>query len=427
MPVPPADEKHLTISCGVKIEGRPIWAEIHTHELEANLRAIRRHLDSSAPAEARSGAKKEAERHKRVRILAVVKGDGYGHGAAGAAKAFAKAGADWFGVTCSAEGAELRESGICKPILVLTGFWDGEEQRLIEFNLTPAVTHCSQLLRLERVARRAARGLRAALGFHVKIDSGMNRLGILPDSIDCLARTLGDCPHLRLTGTFTHFASSEDFTSPQTCEQKRVFLSALDHMRACKLSPGLVHMANSAAVISRPETWMDMVRPGTNLYGYHQNYNPPQMRDDAVHQVRLEPALSFRTRIVSVKEVPAGVGVGYNARFRAAQPARIAVLAAGYADGVPRSLSDCGRVIVKGKFAPLVGNVSMDLAAVDVTSIEDVRVGDIATIYGPDSVGAGTSPEAATQDASDVARLLGTRASDVLCMLGKRVTRIYLH
>ena len=411
----------------IKIEGRPLWAEIHTHALEANLRAIRRHLDSSAPPEARSGARKETQRHKRVRILAVVKGNGYGHGAAGAAKAFAKAGADWFGVTCSEEGAELRESGIRKPILVLTGFWDGEEQRLIEFNLTPAVTHCSQLPRLERVARRAARRLRGALGFHLKIDSGMNRLGIWPDTIDCLARTLGDCPHLRLAGTFTHFASSEDFTSPQTCEQKRAFLSALDHMRNRKLSPGLVHMANSAAVISRPETWMDMVRPGTILYGYHQNYNPPQMRDEAMRQVRLEPALSFRTRVVSLRDVPAGAGVGYNARFRAAQPARIAVLAAGYADGVPRSLSDCGRVILKGKFAPLAGLVSMDLAAVDVTSIEDVRVGDIATIYGPDSAGAGTSLEAATQDASDVARLLGTRTSDVLCMLGKRVPRIYLH
>jgi alanine racemase len=411
----------------IKIEGRPLWAEIHTHALEANLRAIRRHLDSSAPAEARGGGKNETKTHKHVRILAVVKGNGYGHGAAGVAKAFAKAGADWFGVTCSAEGAELRESGIRKPILVLTGFWDGEEQCLIEFNLTPAVTHCSQLFRLEQVARRAPRRFRGALGFHLKIDSGMNRLGISPDSIDCLARTLGDCPHLRLTGTFTHFASSEDFTSPQTCEQKRIFLAALDHMRARKLSPGLVHMANSAAVISRPDTWMGMVRPGTILYGYHPNYNPTQMRDEAVRRVRLEPALSFRTRIVSVKDVPAGGSVGYNACFRAAQPTRIAVLAAGFADGVPRSLSNCGQVIVKGKFAPLAGIVSMDLAAVDVTSIEDVCVGDIATIYGPDAAGEGTSLETATQDASDLARLLGTKASEVLCTLGKRVPRIYLH
>lgn len=410
----------------IKIEGRPIWAEIHTHALETNLRTIRRHLDAKVPAEGCGSAEIGAEIRKRVRILAVVKGNGYGHGAVEAARAFAKAGADWFGVTCSAEGAELRESGIRGPILVMAGFWDGEEKRLIEFNLTPAVTHCSQLLQLERAARRAVRRLRGALGFHLKIDSGMNRLGISPDSIDCLARTLGDCPHLRLTGTFTHFASSEDFTSIQTQEQKHVFLTALDQLRDCKLSPGLVHVANSAAIISRPETWMDMVRPGANLYGYHQNYNPPEMRDDAMRQVRLEPALSFRTRVLSVKDVLAGGGVGYNASFRAVQRTRIAVLAAGYADGVPRGLSNCGQVILKGKFAPLVGIVSMDLATADVTSIEDVRVGDIATIYGPDSAGAGASPEVATQDASDVARLLRTRASDVLCMLGKRVPRIYL-
>ena len=414
------------MSSGVKIEGRPVWAEIHTRALESNLRAIRRHLDFDTPAHPRSRADKGKVTRKRVQILAVVKGDGYGHGAVGAAAAFAKAGADWYGVTCTAEGAELRDSGFSKPILVLTGFWDGEEERLIEFNLTPAVTHCSQLLRLERAAR-ATRRLRGPLGFHLKIDTGMNRLGISPDSIDCLARTLRDCPHLRLTGTFTHLASSEDFTSPQTCGQERIFLAALDRLRGCKLSPGLVHMANSAAIILRPETWMDMVRPGANLYGYHQNYNPPQVRKDAMRKVRLEPALSFRTRVVALKDVPGGGAVGYNGRFRTARPARIAILAAGYGDGVPRSLSNCGRVILRGKFAPVVGNVSMDLAAVDVTPIKDACVGDVATIYGPDSTGTETSPSAATQDASDVARMLGTRTADLLCMLGKRVPRIYLH
>lgn len=411
---------------GVKIEGRPVWAEIHTRALESNLRAIRRHLDSGASAQARSHAQqgKETVKRKRVQILAVVKGDGYGHGAVGAAMAFAKAGADWFGVTCAAEGAELRESGVRKPILVLTGFWDGEEESLIEFNLTPAVTHCSQVLRLERAAR--ARRLRGPLGFHLKIDTGMNRLGISPESVDCLARTLHDCPHLRLTGTFTHLASSEDFTSPQTSEQKRSFLAALDRVRGCKLSPGLVHMANSAAITLRPETWMDMVRPGANLYGYHQNYNPPEIREDAVRKVQLEPAISFRTRVTALKDIRDGGRVGYNGRFRPAQPMRIAILAAGYGDGVPRRLSNCGRVILRGKFAPVVGMVSMDLTAVDVTSVEDACVGDVATIYGPDSTPA-TLADRATQDASDVARMLGTRASDLLCMLSKRVPRIYLH
>jgi len=404
----------------IKIEGRPLWAEVHTRALEANLLAVRRHLDSSVIPNANRA------KRKRVRILAVVKGNGYGHGAAGAAKAFARAGADWFGVTCSSEGIELRESGIRHPILLLTGFWEGEEQRLIEFNLTPAVTDCNQLALLEKAARRT-RTLQKPLAFHLKIDTGMNRLGILPESIDCLARTLSDCPHLRLTGTFTHFASSGDFTSAQTCEQRLSFVAALDRIRAYKLSPGLIHMANSAAVISRPETWMDMVRPGTILYGYHQNFKPQELRDDACRQVRLTPALSYRARVVSVKDVPVGARVGYDGCFRASEPSRIAVLAAGFADGVPRSMSNRGQVIIRGKFAPVAGIVSMDLAAVDVTSIKGVRVGDIATIYGPALSSTGDFDEpVAMQDASDVARQIGTRTSHVLCMLGKRVPRIYL-
>jgi alanine racemase len=413
----------------IKVEGRPVWAEVHTAALEANFRAIRTHLDGPAQLQTSSGGSARGAKpakSKRVLILAVVKGNGYGHGTAGAAKAFARAGADWFGVTCSAEGIELRESGIRKPVLVMTGFWRGEEERLIEYNLTPAVTHCSQLRDLDRATKRAGRKLRGPLGFHLKIDSGMNRLGISPESIDCFVRALGECPHLRLTGTFTHLASSEDFTSPQTDAQKILFLQALERMRERKVSPGLVHMANSAAVVSRPDTWMDMVRPGAILYGYHQNYNPPQMREEAMRRVPLRAALSFRARVVAIKDVPAGVGVGYNARFRAPQASRVAIISAGYADGLPRSLTNRGRVTLKGQFVPLVGTISMDLAAVDATSVEHVQVGDIATIYGPPATHErADNASTAVQDVSDVARLLGTVSSDVLCMIGKRVPRVY--
>jgi alanine racemase len=413
----------------IKVEGRPVWAEVHTPALEANFRAIRAHLDGSAqPQTASRGSARGAKqtKSKRVLILAVVKGNGYGHGTAGAAKAFAHAGADWFGVTCSAEGAELREAGIRKPVLVMTGFWRGEEKHLIEYNLTPAVTHCSQLRDLERAAKRAGRKLRGPLGFHLKIDSGMNRLGISPDSIDCLARALSECPRLRLTGTFTHLASSEDFTSPQTDAQKTLFVQALDRMRERQISPGVVHMANSAAVVSRPDTWMDMVRPGAILYGYHQNYNPPQMREEAMRRVPLRAALSFRARVVAIKDVPAGVGVGYNARFRAPQASRVAIISAGYADGLPRSLTNRGRVTLDGQFVPLVGTISMDLAAVDATSIEHVQIGDVATIYGPPATHERADQvHTDVQDASDVARLLGTVSSDLLCMIGKRVPRVY--
>ena len=393
-----------------KIEGRQIWAEISTGVLQKNFRAIREHLDANSP----SG--------KRVKILAVVKGNGYGHGTAAAARAFAKAGADWFGVTCSQEGIDLRESGFRgKPVLLLTGFWPGEENRIIEYGLTPAITDCRQLRSLERAAARAARKLRGPLGIHLKIDSGMNRLGVPPDSMDCVARSLADCPHLRLTGTFTHLASSEDFTSQQSDDQLKVFQRALTAMRERKLDPGIVHVANSAAVISRPETWMDMVRPGAILYGYHQNYNPPHMRQKALRQVPLEAALSLCARIVSIRDIPAGSGVGYNARFKASQPSRIAIIAAGYADGISRSLSNRGHVVVREKLAPLVGTVSMDLIAIDVTGIEGVEIGDVARIYGRRE-----SPSAPQQDVSDVARLLGTVSSDLLCMISKRVPRIYV-
>jgi alanine racemase len=399
-----------------QIAGRPVWLEVHTAALEANFRAVRKHLDSASAAN--NGA--------RVKILAVVKGNGYGHGTAAAARAFARSGADWLGVTCSQEGVEVREAGVRKPVLVLTGFWPGEESRLIEYQLIPAVTDCSQLLPLERAVARAAGKRRPhstkRFEFHLKIDTGMNRLGIAPAALECVARTLRQCPHLRLSGTFTHLASSEDFTSTQTEEQAAVFAAALARMRELDLSPGITHLANSAAVVARPGTWADMVRPGAVLYGYHQNFNPPEMRLEALRHLPVQPAINFCTRVVALKEIPPGAAVGYNARFRASQPARVAILAAGYADGVPRNLSHSGRVILRGHFAPLAGVVSMDLIAVDVTAVEGVRLGDVAIIYGRRESGEGPPAQAA----SDVARLLGTATSELLCRISSRVPRIYL-
>lgn len=393
----------------VKFEGRPVWAEIRLGALQANLRAIARHINP--PGKARGA--------KRVQILAVVKGNGYGHGAVGVARAFAQAGTDWLGVTCSTEGAELREAGIRGPILVMTGFWLGEEKRLIEYKLTPTITRCDQLRQLERAVVRAKPGRRAArFDFHLKIDSGMNRLGISPADVSCFARTLAECPHLRLAGTFTHFACSDDFRTQQTEQQEQRFRQALDQLRGQGVNPGIVHMANSAAVVSRPGTWADLVRPGAILYGYHQFYDPPEKRAEAVAAVPLERALSLRTRVVSLRAIGPGEVVGYGARFVAQRPTRIAVLAAGYADGLRRELTNRGRVILHGRFAPLVGTISMDLAMADVTEIEGVEIGDVATIYGAEGD--------AAQYVSDVARTLGTVSSDLLCSIGKRVPRFYL-
>jgi len=395
----------------MKFVGRPVWAEISLSALIHNFRAIRTFVNPLG------------ERRKPPRkILAIVKGNAYGHGSAPVARALEKAGADWLGVTCTAEGIEVREAGIKAPILILTGFWPGEEQRLLEYKLTPAITRCEQLHLLERAAARKRLRRKERIAFHLKIDSGMNRLGISPKDVDCFARQLEKCPHLRLDGVFTHFASSEVFPpSPrggQNVEQEKLFWAALDRLRALGISPGTVHLANSAAIASRPETWADMVRPGVILYGYHPGYDPAERRADAEARLPLKPVMSLRTRIISLRDVAPGQGVGYNARFVAERPSKVAVLAAGYGDGLHRSLGNRGSVLVRGRLAPIVGIVSMDVTMVDVTDVLDVRIGDVATIYGSDGEH--------VQPANLVARNIGTVTSDLLSAVTQRVPRFYV-
>jgi alanine racemase len=397
----------------IHFDGRPIWAEVSLGALAHNLRAIRRYVNApGAPATPSGSATKKRTPRK---VLAVVKGDAYGHGAAPVARALERTGADWFGVTGAAEGAELRAGGVRAPILVMTGFWTGEEKTLLENKLTPAVIGLETLRWLERAAARRRRG---PVGFHLKVDSGMNRLGVSPEEIPAFARALADSPHLRLDGVFTHFASSDVLRSSQTNDQRLQFADALERLRALRIPTGLVHMANSAAVGARPETWADMVRPGALLYGYHQFYDPPERRAELESKLPLRPALSLRARIVLMRDVPAGAAVGYNARWTAPRPSRLAVISAGYADGLLRSLTNRGRVLVRGKFAPLVGTISMDLSTADVTGIDGVKSGDVATLYGADG--------AASQWVSEVAATLGTVSSDLLCAIGKRVPRFYV-
>jgi alanine racemase len=390
----------------VKFDGRPIWAEVSLGALTHNLRAIREHIHP------------EGKRGQRRKILAVIKSNAYGHGIVPVARALSKVRADWFGVTCSAEGAELRESGIREPILILTGFWAGEERRILDNHLTAAIMRPDQLRLLEKAAASGRTSRKGPVDFHLKIDTGMNRLGIPPSEVPAFARALADCPHLRLAGTFTHIASSEVFTTDQTIEQERTFDAALACMRSLGLDPGMVHMANSAAIVSRPTTWRDMVRPGAILYGYHQFFEPSELNPQMEAKLAVRPVLSFRARIISIKDLPAGSRVGYNARWTATAPSQVAVLAAGYADGLVRVLSNKGRVIVRGQIAPIIGTISMDLTTADVTGIPSARVGDIATIYGTDGD--------TTQSVPDVAKIANTASADLLCAIGKRVPRFYL-
>src|SRR5215470_4489342 len=230
------------------VTGRPVWAEVSLSALTHNLHAIR---DFVNPA----GEKRPVPR----KILSIVKGNGYGHGGPQVAKALEKAGADWFGVTGAAEGEAVRKAGVRKPILALTSFWPGEESQLLANKISPAVIRCEQLAALEAAAKQSRLSKRS-VGFQLKIDSGMNRLGIAPTDIDCFARQYEKCTRLKLEGIFTHFASSEVFAGPvaqQTCDQEASFHRAVERLRALGIDPGLIHLANSAAIASRPETWAD--------------------------------------------------------------------------------------------------------------------------------------------------------------------------
>jgi alanine racemase len=387
---------------------RPVWAEVSLSALAHNLQAIRRYVNPS-----------EEKRKTPRKILSIVKGNGYGHGGPEVAVALEKAGSDWFGVTCTEEGIAVRKAGVRKPILILTSFVPGEESRLVKHDLTAVIHRCEQLAVLDRAA--AHRGTKR-VPFHLKIDTGMNRLGIATSDMECFARQLAKCKHLQLTGIFSHFASSEVFTNTavgqQTREQEERFYAALDRLRALGVDPGVVHLANSAAIVTRPETWADMVRPGAILYGYHPGYDPAEKREEAEARLPVEPVMSLRSKIISLRSVPAGAGVGYNSTFLPKRASRIGVLAAGYGDGIHRSLGNRGNVLLRGKLAPIVGIISMDVTMIDVTDIEDAAIGDVATIYG--SAGSQRLP------ANLVARSVGTVTSDLLCAVSQRVPRLYV-
>jgi alanine racemase len=392
----------------VEFIGRPVWAEVSLSALRQNFEAIRDYVNP--PSERRKIPRK---------VLSVVKGNGYGHGGPEVSKALERFGSDWFGVASAGEGIEIRKAGVRKPVLVLGGFWPGEEKNLIENNLTPAIHRCEHLALFNAAAAKARK---RHVAIHLKIDTGMNRLGLSPKDMDCFASQLGKCKLLELGGTFTHLASSEVLTDTpaghQTAEQLERLNAAIDRLRALGVSPGMVHIANSAAIAARPESWADMVRPGALLYGYHPGFDPMERRFEFETKLSLRPVMSLRARLVNVRSVPSGASVGYNASWVAKRPSVVAVLSAGYGDGIHRSLGNRGTVAIRGYPAPIIGIVSMDVVMLDVTDVPDVAIGDVATVYGTD--GSSVYP------ANVVARSIGTVTSDLISGVSRRVKRFYL-
>jgi alanine racemase len=330
-------------------------------------------------------------------------------------RALAEAGARWLAVSNVEEGAILRDRGITARILVMADFLPAERSGLLDFNLTPVIHSLADIAEWDRLARE--RGIEAP--YHLKIDSGMGRLGTRQPA-QTILEAVGAARHVKLEGLMTHFASSANYASAQTEEQLRVFQILCSELARGGVQPPILHMASSIPIAyGRRDAWQRMVRPGHAIYGYVSPLAPGVAQGTAPPPLlKVRPALEWKTAVLAVKDLPAGALVGYGGMYRTTQPTRIAVLAAGYADGIPHRLSNKGRVIAKGHFAPIIGAVSMDLTTIDVTQCPPLAPGDAVTLLG--------SEGNASIDAQQIARVAGTISYSVLCGIHARVKRIYV-
>jgi len=376
---------------------RPTWAEVSLTTLRQNFRTVQKHVGAN------------------VTVCAVVKADAYGHGAVECSRALEAEGARWLGVTSLDEAIPLREVGIRASILLMTGFWRGEESEIVRLQLTPTIWEPWHIESLDKAA--AALGV-ARHPVHLKVDTGMGRLGVAVDQLPGVLAGLRAARHLVLEGLSTHLAASEIMDAPSVAEQEHSFDAARRMVRDAGMEPAFVHMANTGAVISRRETWNTMVRPGVALYGY---YLPFQRAGREVSggtlRLPVKPVLTWKTRILSLRDFPANQPLGYGATYVTKAPAHVAVLPVGYADGYNRQLSNRGRVIVREHYAPVVGRISMDLSLADVTGIPGVAVGDEVILLG--------TGEGWSVDAREHAELANSTPYEILCNISKRVPRRY--
>lgn len=368
------------------------WASVDLAALSQNYRSIRRFLTPGC------------------RYLAIVKADGYGHGAATVASLLQKEGADWFGVATMEEALKLRRQGIYRPILVL-GYTDPTAAAVLASNtITQTLFSEEYALQLAQEAARAD----CTVDCHVKIDTGMSRLGFEAENPGTvpLIENLAAESRLHLTGIFTHFAVADEDTEVSrefTERQFTLFMQVCNRLQAAGVNVGLRHCCNSAGTLLHPDYHLDMCRIGLSQYGLDPD---PCMKD----LLQIRPAMSLYTVVSMVKEIPAGATVSYGRQYTAPSPRRIATVAIGYADGYPRALSNRAEMLLHGKRAPVVGRVCMDQLMLDVTDIPEARMGDIAVAAGCEG------DESITFD--DWARWAGTINYEVLCGISKRVPRL---
>ena len=343
--------------------------------------------------------------------MPVVKADAYRHGAIEVSRVLIAEGADGLAVSNVEEGVTLREAGILNPILVMADFLPSERPELIHFSLTPVIHSLEDIGAWDRLA--VAHG--KPLSYHLKIDSGMGRLGVW-DSVERIASAILSHKAARIEGLMTHFASSADYSSEQTEHQAAAFHSVAAHLAQAGIQPRYLHLSSTIPVAyRRTGAWGNLVRPGHAIYGY---VSPTRGDDAPASALEVQPALTWKAAVLAVKQVPSGTPIGYGAMYRAPRDMRIAVLAAGYADGIPHRLGNRGYVIAQGKLAPIVGAVSMDLTTIDATECEGLVVGDSVMLLGREGE--------VSIDAQQMARTAGTISYSVLCGISARVRRVYV-
>ncbi len=369
------------------------WAEISRRQIGENFDAVRRLV---APA---------------VELAPVVKADACGHGAVEVSRILCERGARWLAVASTGEGVRLREAGVGVRILVMADFLQVEPSALIGYGLTPVVHSLPDILAWDKLNRQHG----VSRPYHLKVDTGLCRLGTRATAPE-IAEAVRGCSAAQIEGLMTHFASAADYTGAQTTEQITSFLQLAAALRQCGIAIRYLHLSGTVPIAyGRREAWQQMVRPGHAIYGYvapaSGDAAPPSM-------LHVRPALTWKASILAIKDVPLGAGIGYRATYRAPAPMRLAILAAGYADGIPHQLANTGQVIAGGKLAPIVGAVGMDLTSIDITSSPHLQPGDAVTLLG--------SEGGISIDAQQLGQMAGTSSYSILCGIAARVKRVWV-
>ena len=368
------------------------WVEISRQRIAENYRAVRAAVGPG------------------VETVCVVKADAYGHGAVEVSRTLTAEGARWLAVSSAEEGVALRQAGIAARILVMADCQPFARDAVVEFSLTPVILSLDDL----RATESFAAGSGARLPYHLKVDSGMGRLGTLAGARE-IAAAVRAAVHLDLEGLMSHLASSADYTKAQTDQQNKAFADLGRALAREGIAPPFRHLSSTNAIAyGRRDAWYNMVRPGHLLYGYFSGARgpaPPRV-------LSVKPALTWKASVLTVKDVPEGALIGYGGMFRAPHAMRIGVLAVGYADGLSHRLSNRGHAIAAGRLVPILGAVSMDLTTIDLTGCPSIGPGDAVTLLG--------SEGEASIDAQQMARTAGTISYDVLCGIRARVARVYV-